>query len=274
VPAITVWRGRGIFIVFLVGEDTMANRHPFLVFALCAGLAAARPATANSNKLVNPFFTGGLDGWTLVPDASYTISYSPWVGHAAPGSMVVIASGVEPIHHVIAHQVVNVSAGATYSIGTYFWYPADVATTPYADVGIAWFTGLDGSGSLIANDPTPPTPAGPAGSWLLAQKTVIAPPLAKSALILPGFTTYESKTSLGVFDDVFVYGGVNGGVIGDVNGDGAIGVADVFYLINYLFANGSLPVGPSDVNNDYTVDVSDVFYLVNYLFAGGGAPLE
>ncbi len=63
-----------------------------------------------------------------------------------------------------------------------------------------------------------------------------------------------------------------GGVKGDANGNGSVGVDDVFYLINYLFANGNPPVSPSDVNGDGVVSVADVFYLINYLFAGGPAP--
>ena len=49
-------------------------------------------------------------------------------------------------------------------------------------------------------------------------------------------------------------------------------VADVFYLINYLFAGGPAPVCAADANGDGHVDVSDVFYLVNFLFAGGPPP--
>jgi hypothetical protein len=60
---------------------------------------------------------------------------------------------------------------------------------------------------------------------------------------------------------------------GDANGDDAIDVADVFYLINALFAGGPLPVHQADVNGDVSVDVADVFYLINYLFAGGPAPV-
>ncbi len=60
---------------------------------------------------------------------------------------------------------------------------------------------------------------------------------------------------------------------GDVNGDRAVTVNDIFYLINYLFAGGPVPVGESDVNGDGVVDVSDVFYLINNLFAGGPAPI-
>jgi hypothetical protein len=60
---------------------------------------------------------------------------------------------------------------------------------------------------------------------------------------------------------------------GDVNGDGAIDVSDVFYLINVLFANGPPPVGEADVNGDGLIDISDVFYMINSLFAGGPAPV-
>jgi hypothetical protein len=60
---------------------------------------------------------------------------------------------------------------------------------------------------------------------------------------------------------------------GDVNGDGSFNVADVFYLINFLFAGGPPPVGESDMNGDGVVDVADVFYAINALFAGGAAPI-
>jgi hypothetical protein len=59
---------------------------------------------------------------------------------------------------------------------------------------------------------------------------------------------------------------------GDATGDDAITVADVFFLINHLFAGGPGPVHNVDVNGDRLVDVSDVFYLINYLFAGGPPP--
>jgi hypothetical protein len=62
-------------------------------------------------------------------------------------------------------------------------------------------------------------------------------------------------------------------LVGDVNGDSKVDVADVFYLINHLFAGGQGPVGSGDVNGDGVVNVADVFYLVNYLFAGGPAPV-
>jgi hypothetical protein len=61
---------------------------------------------------------------------------------------------------------------------------------------------------------------------------------------------------------------------GDVNKDGIIDVADVMYLINYLFIGGSAPdpMWLGDATCDDVVDVADVMYLINYLFIGGSAP--
>jgi len=61
---------------------------------------------------------------------------------------------------------------------------------------------------------------------------------------------------------------------GDVNGDGAVNVGDVVYLVNYLY-RGGLPPDPfqaGDVNCDGVVNVGDVVYLVNYLYRGGDPP--
>jgi hypothetical protein len=63
-------------------------------------------------------------------------------------------------------------------------------------------------------------------------------------------------------------------LIGDANGDGVTDVADVMYLVNYLFIGGSPPdpMEAGDANCDGEVDVADVMYLINYLFIGGSPP--
>lgn len=60
---------------------------------------------------------------------------------------------------------------------------------------------------------------------------------------------------------------------GDANGDGAVGVTDVFYLINNLFSSGPPPVGSGDANGNGSVGVTDVFYMINFLFSGGPPPV-
>jgi hypothetical protein len=62
---------------------------------------------------------------------------------------------------------------------------------------------------------------------------------------------------------------------GDVNSSGAINVADLSYLVDYLFRGGPEPSCPDhgDVNGSGGINVSDLSYLVDYLFRGGSAPV-
>ena len=66
----------------------------------------------------------------------------------------------------------------------------------------------------------------------------------------------------------------SGFVRGDVTGDGLINVADVVYLVNFLFRGGTepYPLESGDANSDGEVNVADVVYLVNYLYRGGDPP--
>lgn len=59
---------------------------------------------------------------------------------------------------------------------------------------------------------------------------------------------------------------------GDCDGDSAVSVADLVYLVNHLFGGGPM-AGNADCNGDGVVNVADLFYLMNYLFAGGPAPV-
>lgn len=95
-----------------------------------------------------------------------------------------------------------------------------------------------------------------------SQITATVPPAALSgaiAVTTPGGTATSSTSFT-------VVGGF------DPNGDNSITVADVFYLINYLFAGGPPLVHSGDANGDANLSVADIFYLINYLFAGGPAP--
>jgi hypothetical protein len=61
---------------------------------------------------------------------------------------------------------------------------------------------------------------------------------------------------------------------GDCNGDTVVNIADVSYLINYLFIGGPAPdpLCLGDVNCDTLVNIADVCYLINYLFVEGPPP--
>ena len=58
---------------------------------------------------------------------------------------------------------------------------------------------------------------------------------------------------------------------GDVDANGTIDVADVFELVNVLFAD-QVSEGALDANGDGVASVADVFYLINHIFAGGPPP--
>lgn len=60
-------------------------------------------------------------------------------------------------------------------------------------------------------------------------------------------------------------------VYGDANGDGVPNLADLVYLLTYLFLGGPLPNPPSsgDPNGDCQINMADVIYMVNYLYLNG-----
>jgi large repetitive protein len=99
------------------------------------------------------------------------------------------------------------------------------------------------------------------------QRTQAVATLSAGKHVVVWESLSQDGSDLGVFGQRFNRNG-------DVNGDNVISVLDVFYLISFLFAGGTPPLGPANVNGDVAgVDVLDVFYLINFLFAGGGAPV-
>lgn len=65
-------------------------------------------------------------------------------------------------------------------------------------------------------------------------------------------------------------------VRGDVDASGSIDVADLTYLVDYLFQSGPLPScsEEADMDADGGVNVSDLTYIVDYLFRGGPPPID
>jgi hypothetical protein len=64
------------------------------------------------------------------------------------------------------------------------------------------------------------------------------------------------------------------GLRGDANLDWSLNVADVVYLVDYLFFGGPAPpcFEEGDVNGDGAINVADVVHLVDYLFFNGDPP--
>jgi hypothetical protein len=63
---------------------------------------------------------------------------------------------------------------------------------------------------------------------------------------------------------------------GDATGDYKIDIADVVYLLNFLFKEGPAPNPPEagDVNCSGFITLGDTVYLLNYLFKNGPPPCE
>jgi hypothetical protein len=62
---------------------------------------------------------------------------------------------------------------------------------------------------------------------------------------------------------------------GDADSDEGINVADVVYLINYIFKGGPAPepLCKGDADADGAVNIADAVFLINYIFKGGFAPM-
>jgi hypothetical protein len=63
---------------------------------------------------------------------------------------------------------------------------------------------------------------------------------------------------------------------GDVTADNQVTLADVIFLVNYVFKGGPAPVPTwyGDVDLSCTVNAADIVFLVNFVFKGGSAPYD
>ena len=61
---------------------------------------------------------------------------------------------------------------------------------------------------------------------------------------------------------------------GDSNSDGKVDIADITFIVSYVFRSGPAPVSEetADANSDQRVDLSDALFLVNYIFRNGPSP--
>jgi glucose/arabinose dehydrogenase len=60
---------------------------------------------------------------------------------------------------------------------------------------------------------------------------------------------------------------------GDVNNDGVVNGADVFYLVNYFHGAGPAPVQGGDVDGSGTLTTADLTYLTAYVYGRGPTPM-
>jgi len=63
-------------------------------------------------------------------------------------------------------------------------------------------------------------------------------------------------------------------IAGDANGDGALDISDVSFLIGRIFNSGPAPTccGTADINSDGSVNIADVTRTINRIFTQSGIP--
>jgi len=85
--------------------------------------------------------------------------------------------------------------------------------------------------------------------------------------ILDTYSVGDGPTSLSIFEPR---------KIGDANGDGNSQLADIIFLVNFIFKGGSSPNPPvfGDLNCDGKLNLGDIIYLVNFIFKGGPSACE
>ena len=92
----------------------------------------------------------------------------------------------------------------------------------------------------------------------------------------PSSDTYSVAYALVASDELDIYkmeNTVDMIMCGNANRDMAVTIADVVYLITYMFRGGEEPwLFVSDVDGNSQVDIADAVYLVSYLFKAGPPP--
>lgn len=84
----------------------------------------------------------------------------------------------------------------------------------------------------------------------------------------------DNYTRYNDWREMTIYIAPSDGMPGDINVDGFVNVADLTYLVQYLFAEGPAPLvqNLADVNASCRINIADLTYLVAYLFSDGEAP--
>lgn len=97
---------------------------------------------------------------------------------------------------------------------------------------------------------------------------------ALGLIFAPGHSALdEARAGTGVVlpdDSCFVYRGD----LDHSDGGVPVNIADVIYLVDYLFFGGPPPIcdAEGDVDASGAINVADLIYLVDYLFFGGPPP--
>ncbi|MFH1686649.1 MAG: FG-GAP-like repeat-containing protein [bacterium] len=190
-------------------------------------------------------------------------------------SVAVVLRNTQPVERI----EIPISYGAGDLVLTYAGFDTDGCRTAYFDD--VTLIGLNPAGKRLAfrlsasgSDYQLPLPPG-RGSILNLHFTVAGMGTAQLDTVTFSGHSLEYQASFSDYLPIVVAAQVGGGLCGDANGDG-VGpdIADLVYLVNYMFNGGPVPplLEMTDVDgNGVGPDIADLVYLVNYMFNGGPA---
>jgi|GEM_PF-380306 len=115
---------------------------------------------------------------------------------------------------------------------------------------------------------------GGAAAVLLSARPELTPWQVRKALMKSGdrAANPDNTYGYGIIDVLAALDFEN--VCGDVNDDGLVDIADLYYLTAFLYENGPRPPfkEAADIDSLYGVTNNDAQYLADYLFSGGALP--
>ena len=111
----------------------------------------------------------------------------------------------------------------------------------------------------------------PGTSGTLFSVTVIADVSLAAGTKLTGtvknieFNTKDNQKL--TFSDESFNVNIKSSILGDVNGDGNVDIADAVCIVNYVIGkpNSTFTLASADVNNDGVVNMADAIYIVNFV---------
>ncbi|MCK4857755.1 MAG: dockerin type I repeat-containing protein [candidate division Zixibacteria bacterium] len=255
--------GPGTFTVEFDGDNSTPWRVKLLTMVYSGGYQFGEHEMTLDGNGDGSFAMIDLQNWSrlimivcnvsqTLNDRSYTYgaSFQPYSGYDVRVNATDDDSVYSASYTVSRFQVEN--AGI---------YPDTFAIT--ADDGLGWSV-----------NPSPHRLFLNAGQIDTVNVNVNCPPLTNEGVINRIVVTATAVSTMGVDDSdsclvtVFVQRG-------DADNNGLINIADLTYIINYIFGGGSVPVPiveAGDADCDTMVNISDAVALITYIFAGGPYP--
>ena len=168
----------------------------------------------------------------------------------------------------------DLSSGIDYLVSYAVWYTNDFGGSPHSDEFKIYVSNNDGSSWELVETIGPVTSPG----WN-EYSFIVGDIVELTDQIKIRFEASDlgdgSVVEAGV-DDFNIYSFQCAGVCGDLNNDETINIADITFLVSYLFGGGAAPepLCIANVNGDTGVNIADLTYLVAYLFGGGPEPMD